>query len=121
MLGQDMKVGDTRLVRLLEIEQRYGLQAALYAKLESENAGGSIKDRVAIAIIDQAEKEGRLQKGGVIVEATSGNTGVGLALVGKARGYKTLIVMPDSMSVERRQLIQSYGGEIVLTDGKKGM
>lgn len=121
MLGQNMKVGNTRLVRLSQIEKRYGLQAALYAKLESENEGGSIKDRVAIAIIDQAEKEGRLQKGGVIVEATSGNTGVGLALVGKARGYKTLIVMPDSMSVERRQLIQSYGGEIVLTDGKKGM
>ena len=121
MLGQNMKVGNTRLVRLSQIEKRYGLQAALYAKLESENEGGSIKDRVAIAIIDQAEKEGRLQKGGVIVEATSGNTGVGLALVGKARGYKTLIVMPDSMSVERRQLIQSYGGEIVLTDGKNGM
>ena len=116
-----MKVGNTQLVRLSQIEKRYGLQAALYAKLESENEGGSIKDRVAIAIIDQAEKEGRLQKGGVIVEATSGNTGVGLALVGKARGYKTLIVMPDSMSVERRQLIQNYGGEIVLTDGKKGM
>ena len=116
-----MKIGNTRLARLSNIEKIYHLKAALYAKVESENAGGSIKDRVAVAIIDQAEADGKLKNGGAIVEATSGNTGVGLALVGKARGYKTLIVMPDSMSVERRALIQSYGGEIELTDGKKGM
>ena len=121
MEKQDMKIGNTPLVRLIEIEKEYGLSAALYAKVESENAGGSIKDRVAVAIIDKAERDGKLQSGGAIVEATSGNTGIGLALVGKARGYKTVIVMPDSMSVERRALIQSYGGEIELTDGKKGM
>ena len=121
MNEKSIKVGDTPLLRLTAIEKEYGLSAALYAKVESENAGGSIKDRVAVAIIDRAEKEGTLQKGGTIVEATSGNTGIGLALIGKARGYKTLIVMPDSMSAERRALIKRYGGEIELTDGKKGM
>lgn len=117
----EIKVGNTPLVRLRAIEKMYGLSAALYAKDESKNAGGSIKDRVAVAIIDDAEKKGKLRCGGVIVEATSGNTGVGLALIGKARGYQTRIVMPDSMSVERRELIVRYGGEITLTDGKKGM
>lgn len=120
-MDRAMKVGNTRLARLSNIEKMYNLKSALYAKVESENASGSIKDRVAVAIIDGAEKDGKLQKGGVIVEATSGNTGVGLALVGKQRGYKTIIVMPDSMSVERIELIKSYGGEVVLTDGKKGM
>lgn len=117
----DIVVGNTPVVRLRAIEKEYGLSAALYAKDESKNEGGSIKDRVALAIIDDAEKKGKLRRGGVIVEATSGNTGVGLALIGNARGYKTVIVMPDSMSVERRELIKRYGGEIVLTDGKKGM
>ena len=121
MEQQEIKVGNTSLVRLSAIEKEYHLSAALYAKVESENAGGSIKDRVAIAIIDQAEKDGKLKNGGTMVEATSGNTGIGLALIGRVRGYKTIIVMPDSMSVERRELIKSYGGEIELTDGKKGM
>ncbi len=120
-MDEKVKVGNTRLARLANIEKLYRLQAALYAKVESENEGGSIKDRVAVAIIDQAEKDGKLQNGGTMVEATSGNTGVGLALIGKKRGYKTVIVMPDSMSVERIRLIQSYGGKIELTDGKKGM
>lgn len=120
-MDEKIKVGNTRLARLTKIEKLYHLQAALYAKVENENEGGSIKDRVALAIIDQAEKDGKLQNGGTMVEATSGNTGVGLALVGKKRGYKTVIVMPDSMSVERIELIKSYGGEIELTDGKKGM
>ena len=120
-MDETIKVGNTRLARLQNIEKLYGLSAALYAKVENENAGGSIKDRVALAIIDKAEKDGKLQNGGTMVEATSGNTGVGLALIGKKCGYKTIIVMPDSMSVERIELIKSYGGEIELTDGKKGM
>ena len=120
-MDEIIKIGNTRLARLQNIEKIYNLKAALYANVESENAGGSIKDRVALAIIDQAEKDGKLQNGGTMVEATSGNTGVGLALVGKKRGYKTIIVMPDSMSVERIALIKSYGGEVELTDGKKGM
>ena len=120
-MDEIIKIGNTRLAWLQNIEKIYNLKAALYAKVESENAGGSIKDRVALAIIDQAEKDGKLQNGGTMVEATSGNTGVGLALVGKKRGYKTIIVMPDSMSVERIALIKSYGGEVELTDGKKGM
>ena len=116
-----MKIGNTPLIRLEKIEKIYGLACALYAKDESKNAGGSIKDRVALAILDKAEKEGKLQNGGTVVEATSGNTGIGLALVAKSRGYKTIIVMPDSMSEERREMIKKYGGEIQLTDGKKGM
>lgn len=116
-----MKIGNTPLVRLKNTETAYGLSSALYAKDESKNAGGSIKDRVALAILDQAEKEGKIQNGGTVVEATSGNTGIGLALVAKSRGYKTIIVMPDTMSEERRELIKKYGGEIELTDGKKGM
>ena len=114
-------IGNTPLVRLKKIEQTYGLQAKLYAKVESENAGGSIKDRVAKAMIDEAEQSGRLKKGGIVIEPTSGNTGIGLALVASARGYKAVIVMPDTMSKERQTLIKNYGGEVVLTDGKKGM
>ena len=116
-----MKIGNTPLIRLEKVEKAYGLTCPLYAKDESQNAGGSIKDRVALAILNQAEKEEKLKNGGTVVEATSGNTGIGLALVAKARGYKTIIVMPDSMSEERREMIKNYGGEIELTDGKKGM
>ncbi len=105
------KIGNTPLV---EVE-------GVFAKCENENAGGSIKDRVAYAIIVDAEKRGILTKGGVVVEATSGNTGIGLALVAKAKGYEAVIVMPDSMSVERRQMIKNAGGRVELTDGKLGM
>ena len=118
---QKIKIGNTPLVRLREIEKKYALSAALYAKVENQNSGGSIKDRVAVAILDKAEQDGILQNGGTVVEATSGNTGIGLALVAKMRGYKTIIVMPDTMSQERRDMIKKYGGEIELTDGKKGM
>lgn len=117
----DGLIGNTPLVRLTEIEKAFGLQAKLYAKVERTNPGGSIKDRVAKAIIDDAERTGRLQAGGTIIEATSGNTGVGLAMIAAARGYKAMIVMPETMSVERRKLIAAYGAEIVLTDGAKGM
>lgn len=114
-------VGDTKLQRLAVLESTENCVARLFAKVESENLGGSIKDRVAFAIIEDAEKSGRLQKGGVIIEATSGNTGIGLALAAKMRGYRAVIVMPDTMSVERREMIASFGGEVVLTDGRKGM
>ena len=114
-------IGNTPLIRLQNIEKEYGLSCELYAKLENENAGGSIKDRVALFIIDTAERDGKLQKGGCVIEATSGNTGIGLALVCRQRGYKAVIVMPDTMTVERRQMIAGYGAEVVLTDGKKGM
>lgn len=109
-------IGNTPLVCL----RRSGY-AQIYAKAEGVNPAGSIKDRVALAIIEDAEKSGRLQKGGTIVEATSGNTGIGLAYVCQQRGYRAVIVMPDSMSVERRNLIAGYGAEVVLTDGKLGM
>ena len=114
-------IGNTPLIRLQNIEKEYGLSCKLYAKLENENAGGSVKDRVALSIIDTAERDGKLQKGGCVIEATSGNTGIGLALVCRQRGYKAVIVMPDTMTVERRQMIAGYGAEVVLTDGKKGM
>lgn len=109
-------IGNTPLVGL-----RKSGCAEIYAKVEGENPAGSIKDRVAFAIIEDAEKSSRLQKGGTVVEATSGNTGIGLAYVCQQRGYRAVIVMPDSMSVERRNLIASYGAEVVLTDGKLGM
>ena len=109
-------IGNTPLVGL-----RKSGCAEIYAKVEGENPAGSIKDRVAFAIIEDAEKSGRLQKGGTVVEATSGNTGIGLAYVCQQRGYRAVIVMPDSLSVERRNLIASYGAEVVLTDGKLGM
>lgn len=115
------KIGNTPLARLEKIERAFSLRAKLYAKLENKNLGGSIKDRVARAILDNAERDGSLQSGGTVIEATSGNTGIGLALVGGMRGYKTIIVMPDTMTVERRQLIEQYGGIVVLTDGSKGM
>lgn len=112
-------VGNTPLVRLDKING--DAFATVYAKVEGENPAGSIKDRVAFAILDDAEKSGRLQSGGTVIEATSGNTGIGLAYACRQRGYRAVIVMPDSMSVERRQLIAGYGAEVVLTDGKKGM
>ena len=112
-------IGNTPLVRLEKVDK--GLPARIYAKVEGENPAGSIKDRVALAIVEDAKKNGRLLKGGTVIEATSGNTGIGLAYVCKQRGYRAVIVMPDSMSVERRTLIASYGAEVVLTDGKLGM
>ena len=112
-------IGNTPLIWLEQADA--GLPARIYAKVEGENPAGSIKDRVALAIVEDAEKNGRLLKGGTVIEATSGNTGIGLAYVCKQRGYRAVIVMPDSMSVERRELIASYGAEVVLTDGKLGM
>lgn len=120
-MNAEKLIGNTPLVRLTKIEKVYALQAELYAKVESVSVGGSIKDRVAKAIIDAAEKDGSLKSGGTVIEATSGNTGVGLALVCAARGYKAVIVMPETMSIERRKLIAAYGAQIVLTEGSKGM
>ena len=114
-------VGNTPLIELVGIEKKYNLKAKLYAKLEYFNPAGSAKDRVAKYIIDIAEKNGELKKGSTIIEPTSGNTGIGLASIGISKGYKVLIVMPDSMSQERIKLIKAYGAEIVLTDGKDGM
>lgn len=114
-------IGNTPLVRLRNIEQAFSLRARLYAKVEGHNAGGSIKDRVAKSILDDAEAKGLLKKGGTVVEPTSGNTGIGLALLSAVRGYKAVIVMPDTMSKERIALMRAYGAEVVLTDGKKGM
>lgn len=120
-LMKEISIGNTPLVKLDKLQANLGFFANIYAKAEYCNEGGSIKDRVALKMIEEAEKSGALQKGGTIIEPTSGNTGIGLALVARARGYKAIIVMPDSMSVERQQLIRRYGGEVVLTDGKKGM
>ena len=109
------------MLRLVKTEQALGLRSKLYAKLEYFNPGGSVKDRVAKAMIENAEKQGILKKGSVIIEPTSGNTGIGLAAVGTAKGYRVIIVMPDTMSVERRKLIKAYGAELVLSEGAKGM
>ena len=117
----DQLIGRTPLLELRGIEAQYSLKARLLAKLESFNPAGSVKDRVALAMIEDAEKTGRLKEGSVIIEPTSGNTGFGLAAVAAARGYRVIIVMPDSMSVERRLLMTAYGAELVLTDGGKGM
>ena len=117
----DQLIGKTPLLELTHIEKEYGLKAKILAKLEYFNPAGSVKDRVAKAMIDDAEKRGLLKKDSVIIEPTSGNTGIGLASVAAARGYKIVIVMPETMSVERRQLIKAYGAEIVLTEGAKGM
>lgn len=115
------KIGNTPLVELVGIEKQFSLQAKIFAKLEFYNPGGSIKDRVGKAIIEDAEQKGLLKKDGIVIEATSGNTGIGLALVCKEKGYKAVIVIPDSMSVERRELLAFYGAEIVLTNGAFGM
>ena len=114
-------IGGTPLLRLENIEKELGLKAKLVAKLESFNPAGSAKDRVALAMIETAEKGGKLKKGAVIIEPTSGNTGIGLALVAISRGYRLILTMPDTMSVERRNLLKAYGAEIVLTDGALGM
>lgn len=117
----DRLIGGTPLLELSGIEREYGLKARLLAKLEYFNPAGSVKDRVAKAMLDEAEKSGELRPGAVVIEPTSGNTGIGLAAVAAARGYKAVIVMPDTMSEERRRLVKAYGAELVLTDGKKGM
>lgn len=117
----DQLVGATPLLELTHVEQQYGLKAKILAKLESFNPAGSVKDRIAKAMIDDAEASGKLKPGSVIIEPTSGNTGIGLASVAAARGYRIIIVMPETMSVERRQLMKAYGAELVLTEGAKGM
>ena len=117
----DQLIGKTPLLELTHIEKELGLNARVLAKLEYFNPAGSVKDRVAKAMIDDAEAAGKLKAGSVIIEPTSGNTGIGLASVAAARGYRIIIVMPETMSVERRQLIKAYGAELVLTDGAKGM
>ncbi len=117
----DQIIGKTPLLRLANIEKQLGLNVCLLAKLEYLNPAGSVKDRVALEMINSAEADGTLKPDSVIIEPTSGNTGIGLASVAAARGYKTIIVMPDSMSVERRRLLKAYGAELVLTDGSLGM
>ncbi len=117
----DQLIGRTPLLRLVRLEQQLGLNAVLLAKLESFNPAGSVKDRVAKAMLDDAEAKGLIGPGGTIIEPTSGNTGIGLASVAAARGYRVIIVMPDTMSVERRQLLMAYGAELVLTPGARGM
>lgn len=117
----DQLIGHTPLLELKNLEAELGLDAKIYAKLEYFNPAGSVKDRIAKAMLDDAEKSGKLKKGAVIIEPTSGNTGIGLASVAAARGYRIIIVMPETMSVERRQLMKAYGAELVLTDGTKGM
>ena len=117
----DQLIGKTPLLELTHIEKKFGLKAKVLAKLEYFNPAGSVKDRIAKAMIDDAEAKGLLKEGSVIIEPTSGNTGIGLASVAAARGYRIIIVMPETMSVERRQLMKAYGVELVLTEGAKGM
>lgn len=117
----DQLIGSTPLLELTHIEKAFGLQARILAKLEYFNPGGSVKDRIAKAMIEDAEEKGLLKEGSVIIEPTSGNTGIGLASVAAARGYRIIIVMPETMSVERRQIMKAYGAELVLTEGAAGM
>ena len=117
----DQLIGKTPLLELTHLEKKFGLKAKVVAKLEYFNPAGSVKDRIAKAMIDEAEASGKLKEGSVIIEPTSGNTGIGLASVAAARGYRIILTMPETMSVERRQLIKAYGAEIVLTEGAKGM
>ncbi|WP_066647145.1 cysteine synthase A [Christensenella timonensis] len=114
-------IGKTPLLELTNYEKKHGLKATVLAKLEYFNPAGSVKDRIARAMIDEAEKAGRLKPGATIIEPTSGNTGIGLASVASARGYRTILTMPETMSVERRNLLKAYGAELVLTEGTKGM
>lgn len=117
----DQLIGNTPLLELTHIEEAFGLKTRILAKLEYLNPAGSVKDRIAKAMIDDAERSGRLKPGSVIIEPTSGNTGIGLASVAAAKGYRVILVMPETMSVERRQLVKAYGAELVLTEGAKGM
>ena len=117
----DQLVGKTPLLELTHIEKELDLKAKIYAKLEYFNPAGSVKDRIAKAMIDDAERSGKLRTGSVIIEPTSGNTGIGLSAIAAAKGYRIIIVMPETMSVERRQLMKAYGAELVLSDGAKGM
>ena len=123
MIFEDLTdlIGKTPLLRLKNIEREYGLNAKIVAKIESMNPSGSVKDRIAYAMIDDAEKKGLIKKGSVIIEPTSGNTGIGLAAISASRGYRLILTMPDTMSQERRNLLKAYGAELVLTPGKDGM
>lgn len=119
--SMDQIIGRTPLLELTNIEEKFELGAKIVAKLEYLNPAGSVKDRIAKAMIEQAEKEGKLKRGSVLIEPTSGNTGIGLAAVAAAKGYRMIVVMPETMSVERRQLLKAYGAELILTEGSKGM
>lgn len=114
-------IGNTPLVELTHIEKKFGLKSRLLAKLEYFNPAGSVKDRIAKEMIEQAEADGKLKPGSTIIEPTSGNTGIGLAAIAAAKGYRLIIVLPETMSIERRNIIKAYGAELVLSDGSKGM
>jgi len=112
-------IGNTPLVRINHLSGPN--DAGIWAKLEGENPGGSVKDRISLSMVEEAERDGGLRKGGIILEPTSGNTGIGLAMVAAVKGYRLILTMPETMSLERRQLLQAYGAELILTEGKKGM
>ena len=117
----EQTIGNTPLVRVTKLEKEFGLSANLYVKLESFNPSGSVKDRIALSMIEEAEEKGVLKKDSVIIEPTSGNTGIGLSSIATAKGYRIILTMPETMSVERRKIMKAYGAELVLTDGTKGM